>query len=98
MIDNFHMRNHVDTWCKANMNAKQHKELDGYNTQVCEQTFSWLRGFKYIARSMSESHFKFFVLRMFELRNRRRAKAKAGEVERAESRGSKRKRNQKPTP
>ena len=98
VIDNFHMRNHVDTWCKANMNAKQHKELDGYNTQVCEQTFSWLRGFKYIARSMSESHFKFFVLRMFELHNRRRAKAKAGEVERAESRGSKRKRNQKPTP
>jgi hypothetical protein len=80
------------------MNAKQHKELDGYNTQVCEQTFSWLRGFKYIARSMSESHFKFFVLRMFELRNRRRAKAKAGGVERAESRGSKRKRNQTPTP
>lgn len=80
-IDRFHYGNHVDPWCKKNMNperAETLKHLRGVdsegkpwkvNTEVCEETFSWLRGYKFSTRQMSEARFKWFLLRMCWMRN-----------------------------
>ena len=40
------------------------------NTEVCEEAFSWLQAYKNSSRQMTEARFKWFVLRMCEMRNK----------------------------
>ncbi|KAK3236250.1 hypothetical protein CYMTET_13418 [Cymbomonas tetramitiformis] len=80
-IDRFHFKNHVDAWCQTNMNPER-AEVKGHlrgtdaqgkpwavNTEICEETFSWLRGYKFSTRQMGEARFKWFLLRMCWMRN-----------------------------
>ena len=40
------------------------------DTEVCEQTFSWLSRFSRITRHMNRQHFLFYILYICDLRNR----------------------------
>ena len=42
-IGRFHFKNHIDKWCKANMNPADSVYLKDVNTEIMEQTFAWLR-------------------------------------------------------
>ena len=42
------------------------------DTEVCEQTFSWLSRYARITKHMNKSHFLFFLLYVCELHNRKR--------------------------
>ena len=45
VVDKFHFKNHVDKWCQEHCNPYQIKELDGVNTESCEQTFHWVNNY-----------------------------------------------------
>ena len=67
-VDNFHFRNHTDAWCHAMCNPKDSRELDGVNTEACEQTFKWCNQFTSV-KGMNESHFWFFFTVVFDMHN-----------------------------
>ena len=39
------------------------------NTEVCEQTFSWLSRYRHMARHMNRTSYMFFVLYICDLHN-----------------------------
>ena len=41
------------------------------DTEICEQTFSWLSRYARITRHMNNSHFKFYILYLCDLHNRK---------------------------
>ena len=41
------------------------------DTEVCEQTFSWLSQYGKITRHMNQNRFIFYIVNLCELRNRR---------------------------
>ena len=47
----------------------QHAQVD---TEICEQTFSWLSRYARITRHMNKPHFLFFLLYVCELHNRKK--------------------------
>ena len=44
-------------------------DLDGSNSQICEQSFRWLARFKYSMNHMTPARFAFFLIVMAEKRN-----------------------------
>jgi len=70
VIDRFHFRNHTDADCRAHYNPYDRPELKGVNTQICEESFSWLRGYSHIVRHMNKAHFMFFLLSMLDRHNK----------------------------
>jgi hypothetical protein len=42
---------------------------DGVNTEICEETFVWLSGYKFSMRHMNKSTYNLFLLRVCDLRN-----------------------------
>ena len=70
IIDVFHLKNHKRPECHDKYNPKALKEIHPtYNTQACEQTFSWLGRFNRILSSMPKVHNNFFVHRLVKRRN-----------------------------
>jgi len=70
IIDSFHLKNHKRKECKELYNPKKLKEVHpNFNTQTCEQTFSWLGRFHRILSSMPKIHNNFFIHRMVKKRN-----------------------------
>lgn len=65
IVDRLHIQGHVGQWCLNNCHPKLFPELDGYNTQVCEQCNSWLSKFKYILKQMSSYRFNFYLYIIF---------------------------------
>ncbi|CAM4882757.1 unnamed protein product [Rotaria socialis] len=51
-VDRTHFRNHVGTWCRANMNPNDNPLLTNVNTQTAEQLFSWLKDYAAIISSL----------------------------------------------
>ena len=41
------------------------------DTEICEQTFAWLSRYARITRHMNNSHFKFYILYLCDLHNRK---------------------------
>ena len=41
-VDRFHFPNHVDAWCRENLNPNDRPLLDDTCTEACDETFSWL--------------------------------------------------------
>jgi len=69
-VDRLHFKNHKDPWCKQHMDPALHySELDGVNSQACEQLFAWMSKFKAVVRHMNEIRFKVFLLHMCHLHN-----------------------------
>jgi len=70
IIDTFHLKNHKREQCHKLYNPKKLKEIHpSYNTQACEQTFSWLGKFHKILSSMPKTHNNFFLHRLVKRRN-----------------------------
>ena len=69
IIDNFHLRGHIDPRCKEKFNPKKHPLAKHFNTEVAEQTFSWFGKYKHIGRYMSLVLYLVFVIRLLNERN-----------------------------
>ena len=71
IIDSFHLTNHKGENCKLLYNPEKLKVVhENYNTQACEQTFSWLSRFHRILSSVPRVHNHFFLHRMVKKRNK----------------------------
>jgi hypothetical protein len=57
VIDKMHFKGHVDEWCHTHCNPYQLDHLNGIDTEVCEQSFSWLSRYARITRHMNTCHF-----------------------------------------
>ena len=68
VIDKFHFRNHVDPWCHQNCDPNEVPELDGMNTEICEQMFRSINQ-KKNCKGMNEAHFFLFWLYNLEMHN-----------------------------
>ena len=64
IIDVFHLKNHKRTECHSKYNPKALETHPTFNTQACEQTFSWLGRFHRILTSMPKLHNNFFLHRL----------------------------------
>ena len=57
VIDVFHFRNHISPVCKELFSpAKLKADNPDFNTQVAEQTFSWIARYKHIVCAMNKTH------------------------------------------
>ena len=70
IIDELHIRNHIDSRCRTKYNPDVVKTISKTtNTMSCEQTFAWLSRFKKVICAMPKTHFHFFLHRMIKRRN-----------------------------
>ena len=67
-VDRFHFGNHIDPWCIENCDPNKVKELDGVNTEVCEQLFNKVNSHSN-CKSMNESRYFLFWLYNLDLHN-----------------------------
>lgn len=58
-------------WVRCLPNVRQ---MGKVNTEICEQTFSWLQGYKNSTRHMGEARFRWFLLTMCWMRNEARVR------------------------
>ena len=68
-IDRFHFRNHIDKWCKENMDPEKSVHLKGVNTVVMEQAFAWLKGYAPSLRYMNRVTYLFVLIDLIDRRN-----------------------------
>ncbi|CAF4567428.1 unnamed protein product [Rotaria socialis] len=68
-VDRTHFRNHVGTWCRANMNPNDNPLLTNVNTQTTEQIFSWLKDYAAIISSLGWKRASVFLLLIFHHKN-----------------------------
>ncbi len=68
VIDRFHIYNHQNK-CKTEYNCNNYPELDGINTEVCEQQFYLISRYKHQAKHMNKQRFNFFFIELFNLFN-----------------------------
>lgn len=76
VVDKLHFRNHVDKWCKENCNPYDRIDLEGVDTEICEQTFAWFSKYGKITRHMNQHRFLFYILNLCDLKNKRTEKRK----------------------
>lgn len=70
IIDTFHLKNHKRKLCHQLYNPKLLKDTHpSFNTQACEQTFSWLGKFHRILSAMPKVHNNFYLHRLVQRRN-----------------------------
>ena len=67
-VDKFHFANHKDQWCQDNCNPDSVQELEGVNSQVCEQLFKKINAHKN-CRKMNEGRFSLFFLYQYDIHN-----------------------------
>ena len=68
-IDRFHFQNHVDSWCRQNMDPSKSSFLEHVNAEVMEQIFAWVKGYVSSLRYMNSFDFRFFLLDMIDRHN-----------------------------
>ncbi|CAF3182931.1 unnamed protein product [Rotaria socialis] len=68
-VDRTYFRNHVGSWCRANMNPDKNPLLENINTQAAEQLFSWLKGYASIISSLGWKRASMFLLIIFHHKN-----------------------------
>ena len=68
-IDKFHLKNHVRDCCHTTYNPYLNEQLNKINTQACEQKFSVINKHVYGAKHMSQHHFLFYFLCVFDSLN-----------------------------
>ncbi|XP_068753057.1 uncharacterized protein [Montipora capricornis] len=69
LVDRFHFKNHVDSWCKNNCNPYNTEALKAVDTEVCEKLFSWLSKYSHITKHMNRWRFLFLMLYVLENHN-----------------------------
>ena len=65
----FYFQNHIDAWCKENMDPSKSEHTKGVNSEIMEQIFAWVKGFVSSLRYMNSQNFKFFMLDMIDRHN-----------------------------
>jgi hypothetical protein len=70
-IDRFHQNNHKQTICKTELNMDYCSELNGYNSQACEQSYFKLNQYKHMCKHFTCGHYNFFFLWIFDQFNKR---------------------------
>ena len=68
-LDGFHMVNHTNNFCVGALNPWRFPQLNGINTQSCEQTNVSLNRHRNHLRQKSGSAFRFFLLLSSDLKN-----------------------------
>eukprot|EP00732_Lithocolla_globosa_P002909 Lithocolla_globosa_v1_NODE_2087_length_2166_cov_20.599057.p1 type:complete len:117 gc:universal NODE_2087_length_2166_cov_20.599057:1769-1419(-) len=48
MVDRLHFKNHIDKWCKENMNPANVPGIEFLSTESCENTFVWLSKYRFM--------------------------------------------------
>jgi hypothetical protein len=79
ILDRFHAPGHVDVWCRQNVCPSLPENanlMQGKNSSICEITFSWLRRYKHMFRTMNQWTANFFVQEMIQGRNDNRTGVK----------------------
>ena len=83
VVDKMHFKAHTDSWCHDHCNPYNLRELDKVSTnlhnfasmqvdtQICEQTFSWMSRYSRITRHMNRQHFLFYLLYISDLHHRK---------------------------
>jgi hypothetical protein len=71
VIDRFHWKNHVKghLYCQEHCNPSDNKDIEGANSEICEQSFRWFARHKYSVNHMSPARFLFFMLVIADKRN-----------------------------
>ena len=72
IVDHFHSKGHVDTWCQQNCSplcAGNAERMAHINSSACEILFSWLSGYKASFRHMNRMTGHFFIHEVLLLRN-----------------------------
>ena len=73
VIDKFHFFNHTEAYCKENCNPNE-RELEGVNTEVCEQINFWISRFKHIVKHMNCDRYYYFIYIIFNHYNEMKMK------------------------
>ena len=68
-VDRFHFPNHVDPWCKKNMDPNKSSLLRDVNTEKMEQVFAWVKGYAGSLKYMKRSTFNFMILDLIDRHN-----------------------------
>ena len=68
-VDRFHFPNHVDPWCKQNMDPSKCELLKDVNTEIMEQTFAWTKGYASSLKYMKRATFNFMILDLIDRHN-----------------------------
>ena len=69
VVDRFHFGKHDDEYCRLHCNPADHPEIDGVNSEACEQCFSWLGKYKFSVGNMTNIVFEFFMHSLIIERN-----------------------------
>ena len=72
-IDRFHQKTHTRPMCHKERNIRLRPDLADVNTQVCEQTNSWLKQYVNILCNLAGQRSKYYYLFLFHLLNCRRS-------------------------
>ena len=62
VVDKMHFVNHVDKWCRRNVNPYLDETFKDINTEACEQTFHFIAKYKYATKHMSYARYNMFML------------------------------------
>jgi hypothetical protein len=69
VVDKMHFKNHVDKWCRQNVNPHKVPEFNNLNTEACEQTFKYVSKFKHATKHMNFASYGLFHLTMCNIFN-----------------------------
>lgn len=69
VVDKFHFKNHVDKWCRANVNPYKVPDFQNLNTEVCEETFRHVARYRHITKHMSYGSFHLFHMTLADIYN-----------------------------
>ena len=81
VIDKFHFSNHKENYCKVNCNPND-KELEGVNTEVCEQINFWISRFKHNVKHMNCDRYYYFIYIIFNHYNEMKIKRDKRNIQR----------------
>lgn len=69
VVDKMHFANHVDKWCRRNVNPYTDDIFKDINTEACEQTFHFIAKYKYATKHMSYAKYNIFMLTVCDMYN-----------------------------
>ena len=72
VVDKMHFANHVDKWCRRNVNPYTDDLFKDINTEACEQTFHFISKYKYATKHMSYAKYNVFMVYVCNMFNHER--------------------------
>ena len=69
VVDKMHFKNHIDKWCRQNVNPHKVAAFNNLNTEACEQPFKFVSKFKYATKHMTHGSYNHFHFTMCYIYN-----------------------------